>query len=130
MLQLRLLRDADESSRTASTVLDGVGSDFVVDLSMETRDVLIDDMYFVLGVASYHPSLLFQGIAAEDGGLALFDDQFVDFCREGANPLFFDFLLWLGGALVRSVVAPETSLFEAFSIEEEVIVTLDALFDP
>lgn len=60
---------------------------------METGDVLIYNMYFVFGVASYHSSLFLQGVAAEDGGLALFDDQFVDLCREGANHLFFDFLL-------------------------------------
>lgn len=130
MLQLCLLRNADESPRTTSTVLDGVGSDFIVDLSMETRDVLIDDMYFVLGIASYHASLFFQGVAAEDGGLALFDDKFVDFCRGGGSSLFFDFLFWFGCALARGIVAPETSLFKAFSIEEEVVVALDALFDP
>ena len=44
---------------------------------MEPADILIDDMDLAFAVPADHASVFFEGVAAVNGGLALFYDQLV-----------------------------------------------------
>ena len=47
MLELCFFRDADESARTTPAISDVILSIFVFNLSMESRDILINNMNLI-----------------------------------------------------------------------------------
>jgi hypothetical protein len=80
MLELCLFRDADESARTTSAISDIVLSTFVFNLSMESRDILINNMNLIFGVTSDHSTVFFERVTAENGRFTLLYDELIDFC--------------------------------------------------
>lgn len=64
MFEFCFFRDAYEGAGAAAPVPDEVVAVLVVDLGMEARHILIDDVYLVFAVPADHPPVFFQRIAA------------------------------------------------------------------
>jgi hypothetical protein len=73
MFELSFLRNSDKCAWTASAISDKVLSSLIVDLSVKSGDILIDDMYLVFRVTAYHSTVFFEWIATVHRRLALFN---------------------------------------------------------
>lgn len=77
MLEGRFLANTNKSAAWTSKISNIIDAILIFYLRMKPRNTLINNMYLIFRIPTYHPSLLLQRITTGNRGLALLNSQFI-----------------------------------------------------